>query len=107
MIPLTWAVLVGCPAEESPAPSLDSGDTGATGTGDPCADAPITTWDNFGAGFVTQHCDTCHASTTPNRHDAPVDVTFDDEDQVWAWADRILARAAGDEATMPPQGGVS
>jgi uncharacterized membrane protein len=72
-----------------------------------CADAPVVTWDNFGAGFLTQHCDACHLSTTLDRHDAPADVVFDTEEDVWAYADRILVRAAGDEPTMPPQGGVS
>lgn len=71
-----------------------------------CADAPVVTWDNFGAGFITQECQPCHASTAANRQDAPADVTFDTREQAWAWADRILARAATDPATMPPEGGV-
>lgn len=86
-----------------------SGDpTTPAATGEPpiCDEAPITTWDNFGAGFVTQHCQACHASTSLHRHGAPAEVTFDDEEQVWTWADRILVRSAGDDADMPPQGGV-
>lgn len=71
-----------------------------------CADAPVVTWDNFGAGFILQECQPCHASTTANRQDAPENVTFDTVDQTWAWADRVLARAASEPATMPPQGGV-
>jgi len=85
--------------------SSPSGDTAAD---EPaiCVGAPVVTWDNFGAGFVTQYCDACHASTTLDRHDAPDDVTFDTEDEIWSHADRILVRAAGDAPTMPPMGGV-
>lgn len=72
-----------------------------------CVDAPVTTYANFGRGFLTQHCEVCHAATTNDRHDAPETVTFDTEEEAWAQADRILARAAGDAPTMPPQGGVT
>lgn len=72
-----------------------------------CATAPVTTWDNFGAGFVAQSCDTCHSATTLDRHGAPPDVTFDTEEEVWEWSDRILERTTGETPTMPPQGGVS
>jgi cytochrome c5 len=90
--------------EDSGATAADSGGPVATGV---CVDAPVVTYANFGRGFMTQHCQSCHASTTPDRHDAPEAVTFDDEEQVWAQVDRILARATGPEPTMPPQGGVS
>ncbi|MEZ4236908.1 MAG: hypothetical protein R3F59_12295 [Myxococcota bacterium] len=71
-----------------------------------CADAPVVTYANFGKGFVTQHCQSCHASTTPDRHGAPDAVAFDDEASCWQYADRILARATGPEPDRPPQGGV-
>jgi len=70
-----------------------------------CLDAPVLTWDNFGDGFMTQHCQSCHASESPSRQDAPEDISFDTEEQTLALADRILARATGDSPTMPPQGG--
>ncbi|MCB9687539.1 MAG: hypothetical protein H6738_16460 [Alphaproteobacteria bacterium] len=82
-----------------------AGDDG-TGTDALCDGAPVTTYDNFGAGFLTANCETCHAASAPDRHDAPADATFDDEEQVWAWADAILDTATGDAPTMPPQGGV-
>ncbi len=72
-----------------------------------CADAPATTWDNFGAGFVTQNCQGCHASTAVNRLGAPDDVVFDTEEDTLRWADRILDLAASEAPTMPPRGGVS
>lgn len=101
---LLW--LVGCdPAEQGE----DPGDAAPQTSDQPeiCADAPLVTWANFGRGFITQHCQACHASTTLDRHDAPEEITFDTEEQVWALADRILARAVGEAPTMPPQGGVA
>lgn len=91
---LLW-LLLACASEEE--------DTGL----DPlCEEAPVSTYDNFGQGFVLQHCQSCHASGSENRYGAPEAVTFDDEDQVWAHAERILARSTGEAPTMPPQGGV-
>ncbi|MCP4917707.1 MAG: hypothetical protein GY913_12350 [Proteobacteria bacterium] len=71
-----------------------------------CAEAPVTTWDNFGSGFVVQNCQTCHASTSDNRLGAPEEVVFDTKEDVWEHADRVLARSVV-EADMPPQGGVT
>lgn len=71
-----------------------------------CDDAPVTTYDNFGQGFMLQHCQSCHGSETENRYDAPPDVTFDDEAKVMEHAERILARSTGEQPSMPPQGGV-
>lgn len=81
--------------------SAASGDTGL------CADAPVIMWANFGQGFLTENCQSCHASTSADRHDAPEGVVFDTLDDAVAQADRILARATGEAADMPPQGGVS
>ena len=72
-----------------------------------CGDAPVLTWENFGQGFLTENCQTCHASAAPDRNGAPSAVTFDDKDESLALADQILARASGDDADMPPEGGVA
>ncbi|MSP56366.1 MAG: hypothetical protein EXR69_12305 [Myxococcales bacterium] len=72
-----------------------------------CANAPPVDWETFGEGFVTQNCQTCHASTSLNREDAPPDVHFDDAAAVWARKDRVLARAAAASPTMPPLGGTT
>ncbi|MDP2315712.1 MAG: hypothetical protein Q8P41_22635 [Pseudomonadota bacterium] len=80
------------------------GESAETG---PCADAPVVTYETFGAGFLRENCQSCHAATSPDRKDAPEDVVFDTVDQVWAISDRILARAAIDEPTMPPLGGTT
>ena len=85
-----------------------SGDSAATAEDSGfCATAPVVTFESFGSGFVTENCQTCHASTAPDRHDAPAEVTFDDVAHCWEWADRILARASGAAPTMPPMGGTT
>jgi uncharacterized membrane protein len=89
--------LIGC---------TDGDDTAAE---DICVDAPVVTWDNFGAGFTTENCQACHASTVPveERNEAPEEVNFDSEADVAVWGDRMLTMATGEEPLMPPQGGVS
>lgn len=84
----------------------DGGDSADTGVPTWCEDAPVVTWNSFGEGFVTEHCQACHASTTGDRNGAPDDVVFDTQGDAIAHADRILARAAGAEPSMPPRGGV-
>jgi hypothetical protein len=79
----------------------------ALDTADPCAEAPVVTWETFGEGFLRENCQGCHASSVVDRAGAPVDVTFDDEPQALAWRERILARAAVTAPTMPPQGGTT
>jgi len=77
------------------------------GSTDDCADAASLTWDSFGRGFFTQHCNTCHAATSPDRHGAPVAVTFDAEAEVWSQRDAIRDATSGEPPAMPPTGGVS
>lgn len=72
-----------------------------------CESLPVVNYANFGEGFITHYCQGCHASTAPNRYDAPEAVTFDTVEDVWAQSARILARAAVDPPTMPPAGGTS
>lgn len=95
----------GDTAPSDSAPASDSGTSGGTDTG-PCAGVPVLTWDTFGHGFLLENCDGCHAAEARERYDAPEEVVFDTVDQAWAWADRILVRAAGADPTMPPNGGV-
>jgi hypothetical protein len=74
---------------------------------DACADQPIVTYETFGAGFLTENCQSCHASTAPDRKGALESVVFDTVDDAWAQRDRILARAAIDTPEMPPLGGTT
>lgn len=84
------------------------GDAGPTeGLPETCNGAPVTTWDNFGRGFLTENCQPCHASTAPDRQGAPEDVFFDTEVDMWHQATAILNRATGDDPAMPPRGGVT
>lgn len=85
-----------------------AGCTGVTeDSADICTDAPVVTYETFGRGFITQNCQTCHASTQTTRQGAPTDITFDDAASVWAHADRVLATAAAEPPTMPPLGGTT
>lgn len=72
-----------------------------------CDGVPVVAYTNFGEGFLRENCQGCHASTAPDRHDAPASVVFDTVEDAWALAARILARSTGESPTMPPQGGVS
>ncbi len=94
------------PHADSQAPAADSHETGET-VEEFCADAPLLNYANFGQGFILENCQGCHSSATPERYGAPTEAFFDTVEDCWTWSDRILARSAGEDATMPPQGGVS
>ncbi|HWB74454.1 MAG TPA: hypothetical protein VG755_05855 [Nannocystaceae bacterium] len=72
----------------------------------PCPDDSTLTWESFGGPFVLSYCSTCHGSGLPAdmRQNAPVGLDFEHVDQVRMHADRIWARAADQNATMPPAG---
>jgi hypothetical protein len=81
-------VLVAC--VEKPLPIEDM----------PCPTSGTTlTYDNFGAQFMADHCNSCHSSA---RNGAPVGYRFDTLDEVLEHRDRIFIRAAGPNVTMPP-----
>ncbi len=93
---LLLALLLGC-GDEGP----EIADTSS------CDSGVRQSWETFGQGFVVSQCQGCHASTAPDRFGAPEAVTFDTEEEVVQWADRILDRATGPDADMPPAGGPS
>ena len=72
----------------------------------PCPEDSILTYENFGGPFMLSYCTGCHHSRLPAdmRQMAPIDVNFDDIDDVRAWADRIWIRSADQNASMPPVG---
>ncbi len=80
---------------------------GANDSADSCANAPISTWETFGSAFMTENCQTCHASTQTDREGAPIETHFDTAADVWAYKDLVLARAAADVPDMPPLGGTT
>ena len=102
--------LVACPVTTPvETANADSGeaDSGEPDTADRCAGAATLDWDNFGHGFVIEHCNGCHAASASDRHGAPLDHTYDTVQEVWTHAEGILALAASASPTMPPRGGVS
>lgn len=62
----------------------------------------MLTYQNFGATFMETHCQSCHGSKSSDRLGAPGDFIFDAYDQVHSRADRIFARSAADNDSMPP-----
>lgn len=60
-----------------------------------CDDAPVTTWDNFGRGFLVENCQGCHASASLDRHEAPLEFVFDTPEDVVTHRQAILDIAAG------------
>jgi hypothetical protein len=72
----------------------------------PCPEDSTLTWESFGGPFVLSYCATCHGSGLPAdmRQNAPVGLDFEHVEQVRMHADRIWARAADQNATMPPAG---
>jgi uncharacterized membrane protein len=80
--------------------------TTAADSAEPCADAPLVTYDNFGRGFLTQNCQPCHSAETSDRHGADPSVTFDSYDDVVTEWDAIARVATGADPVMPPSGGV-
>jgi hypothetical protein len=98
-------LVLGCAAVDSGGAGLAEAETG----GDPCEGVPVLTWNNWGAGFMIENCQGCHASTVTGerRQHAPTDIVFDTPALVWEWSTAILDVATGEDAVMPPQGGVS
>ena len=67
-----------------------------------CPEESELTYDNFGREFLDAHCQRCHASDSDDRNGAPVTFHFDTLDDVHERADRIYARAAASNTSMPP-----
>jgi hypothetical protein len=64
-------------------------------------------YESFGAPFFSSYCQGCHGSARPEgqRQGAPPAISFDDAAAIRLHAARIWARAADQNATMPPVGG--
>ena len=63
-------------------------------------------WNNWGHGFFLTWCSSCHAASTEERHGAPENITFDSEQEVARWRERIYARVILQQ-DMPVGGGIS
>ena len=67
--------------------------------------APELTYETFGEPFLVEHCQGCHASDSTDRNGAPTEFAFDTLSDVREHADRVFARAANDNTSMPPGNG--
>lgn len=72
-----------------------------------CPPDSFLTYESFGGPFIYSYCSGCHSKDLPEgmRQDAPIGSDFDTLESTRAWADRIWARAADHNLTMPPIGG--
>ncbi|MCA9650427.1 MAG: hypothetical protein H6712_14340 [Myxococcales bacterium] len=111
----TGATGDGSGSDGSGSPGTGSGESGdAMGPWSslderPCPDGSFLTYESFGGGFMLTYCTGCHHSRLPadTRQGAPIEVSFDDLEDIRAWADRIWARSGDDNDTMPPVGPAS
>lgn len=122
---LVLALLLACSPQDGgdDAASSTAASTGSSGaaseaaptTGDaswaslderPCPEDSLLTTENFGGPFILTYCTGCHHSSlgAGERAGAPPDMNFDTLAEVRAHAPRIWARAADDNASMPPIG---
>ncbi len=90
----TLLVLVAAAACDPPPLTIDQYPCPSEGT--------MLTYDNFGAQFLADNCNTCHSAEDAARHGAPDSYRFDTLDEVHAHAARIFVRAAGPNTSMPP-----
>jgi uncharacterized membrane protein len=60
------------------------------------------TYDVFGQQFFTGYCNRCHSAETKLRQGAPENYVFNTRAQILEHKDRIFARSAGSNDSMPP-----
>jgi uncharacterized membrane protein len=68
----------------------------------PCPSGGTTlTFENFGQGFFGSYCNSCHSAPSGERDGAPSEYVFSTVEQVRQHKERIFARSAGPNTTMP------
>jgi len=87
------------------APACDDSGGEAPETVD-CDRQPPLDWDNFGDGFFSLHCTSCHSAKNSDvqRSGAPIGLDFDTYGEVVRDVSRIEVAALGNDAAMPPSG---
>jgi uncharacterized membrane protein len=60
------------------------------------------TYASFGQGFFASYCDSCHSAPSSDRQGAPDNYVFASRAQIADHKDRIFARSAGSNDSMPP-----
>lgn len=101
------ALLVACgSADEATGDAPVVADDAALEDPGECDRDPPLSYDNFGLGFFTRYCTSCHSSqlSGADRSGAPDTYNFDSEGQIQAYLGIIRATTLGDEPTMPPGG---
>jgi len=68
----------------------------------PCPPGSALTYESFGREFLAVHCQGCHGSTSSARRGAPSSYDFGTLEEVRRLRERIYARAAEGNVTMPP-----
>jgi mono/diheme cytochrome c family protein len=69
----------------------------------PCPDGGTTlTYQDFGAPFMSAHCDSCHSAPDGDRNGAPDDYVFATQADIEAHAAQIFLDAADTNDSMPP-----
>ena len=71
-----------------------------------CDRQPPLDWDNFGEGFFSLRCTSCHSSENSDvqRSGAPIGLDFDTYSEVVREVSRIEMETTGPNAAMPPAG---
>jgi hypothetical protein len=70
-----------------------------------CPNGTGLTYQNFGRGLLRTYCSNCHSSDVveAERFETPLEINFDDHDDVAEWSDQIRRSAAqGGSNNMPP-----
>lgn len=89
---IAWALLLsatGCGVE-----TLDEARCPPAGT--------TLRYQNFGQAFLQTHCQGCHGGLRPDRQGAPAGYDFATVEAARALSDRIYARSAASNTSMPP-----
>jgi hypothetical protein len=93
-------------AGDAAAPDVDAGAASLI-PGRACPSGSTLTYESFGEPFFNDWCTGCHSSalSADARRGAPVGVDYDSLAGIRAHLPQIWARAADNNATMPPAGG--
>ena len=102
---LTFLLACGGATDPGGADPVAADDAALADPGD-CERAPPLDYANFGQGFFTRYCTSCHSSqlTGADRSGAPEAYDFDSEAAIAASIGIIRVVTLGDAPTMPPGG---
>jgi uncharacterized membrane protein len=96
-------LLIGCD-EPTDVASIPSDAVAASFIdGRDCPPDSSLTYANFGEALLLDHCTGCHGEAVDvgDRAGAPVDVDLTTQTLVQEWLDRVYARSADDNTSMP------